>query len=140
MASLTLRVLLINLSLGYDPEFLRASQAIMQVESGGDPQALGDAGRAVGPYQIHRAYWQDAMRILGQDWPYELARNPDQALQAVYAYTRHYARFHHRPWTAETISRIHNGGPWGWKKRATRTYWRKVQIALRACAKGSAKR
>jgi hypothetical protein len=134
MVSLTLSALLLNLSLGYDPEFLRAAKAIMQVESGGDPQALGDGGRAAGAYQIHRAYWADAMRILGQDWPYEQARNPDKALQAVYAYTRHYARLYHRPWCAETIARIHNGGPRGWQKQATLIYWRKVEIALRARA------
>ena len=31
---------------------------------------------------------------------------------------------------AEKIARIHNGGPKGYKKRATNAYWRKVQKVL----------
>lgn len=130
MSTLTITALLFNLSLGADAEFLRAAKAIMKVESGGDPYAVGDGGAALGPYQIHRAYWTDAMRLLGQTWPYQDARDPVKALVAVWAYTRHYAQHHRRPWTAETIARIHNGGPRGWSKPATLRYWRKVQTIL----------
>lgn len=34
--------------------------ALMMVESGGDLNAVGDGGRAIGPYQIHEVYWKDA--------------------------------------------------------------------------------
>ena len=37
--------------------------AIQMVETGGDPNpenAIGDGGEAIGPYQIHELYWQDA--------------------------------------------------------------------------------
>ena len=37
--------------------------AIQKVETGGvaDPEnAVGDGGKAIGPYQIHDVYWQDA--------------------------------------------------------------------------------
>ena len=37
--------------------------AIQKVETGGeaDPEnAVGDGGKAIGPYQIHEVYWQDA--------------------------------------------------------------------------------
>jgi len=39
-----------------DARFLRVAKAIMWVESKGDPQAVGDGGKALGPYQIHKAY------------------------------------------------------------------------------------
>ncbi len=113
-----------------DP-FPRALKAMIQVESGGDPYAVGDGGRAIGVLQIHRAYWSDATRFLGVDWPYSQARDPVKAAMAVEAYTRHYARQYGRPWTVETIARIHNGGPTGWRKESTIPYYRKVQAHLR---------
>jgi len=110
--------------------FDRVIGAILSVESGGDGNAVGDGGQAIGPYQIHRGYWQDATRFLGVDWPYSDARDPAKAIRAVRAYTSHYARHYGRPWTAETIARIHNGGPLGWRKPATQAYWRRVRARL----------
>ncbi len=112
-----------------DP-FPATARAILYVESAGDPCAVGDGGRAIGPYQIHRAYWSDACRFLGVVWPYSDARDPVKALAAVHAYTSHYARHYARPWTPETIARIHNGGPLGWRKPATQAYWRRVRARL----------
>jgi len=49
------------------------------------------------------------------------------------AYMRRYAR---SAWTnplkfdAEKVARIHNGGPRGYKKKATEKYWKKVKILL----------
>lgn len=130
MSSLTVVGLLINLSLGADAEFLRTANAIMAVESGGDAYAVGDGGRAIGCYQIHRAYWLDAMRILGEDWPYSDARDPVKAMAAVRAYTKHYARVAGVKWNAQNISRIHNGGPLGWKRPATLRYWQRVKAVM----------
>lgn len=113
-----------------DAEFLRAVRAMIQVESGGDPYVVGDGGRAIGPLQIHRAYWIDATRLLGVDWPYSDARNPVKAVVACRAYTSHYAKQYKRPWSPETIARIHNGGPRGWEKPATIRYYRKVRKAM----------
>lgn len=107
--------------------FDKVLPAIMHVESGGDCNAVGDGGRAIGPYQIHRGYWSDATRLLGVDWPYSDARDPQKAELAVRAYTTHYAKHYKQPLTAETIARIHNGGPAGWKKQATMPYWTKVR-------------
>jgi len=129
MASLTAFLVLCQASLVEDP-FPAVARAIMLVESGGDPYAVGGGGRAIGPYQIHKGYWSDATRLLGVDWPWSDATDPVKALRAVRAYTRHYAAHFGRPWTAETISRIHNGGPTGWRKQATIRYYRKVQAAM----------
>ena len=37
----------------------RLLDAIARIESHGDPNAVGDGGRALGVYQIHRVYWED---------------------------------------------------------------------------------
>ena len=107
--------------------------AIRHVESGGlDPVPDGDGGRAIGPYQIHRAYWTDAHAFdptLGGS--YQDCRKRHYAERVVAAYMRRYARAAWAAGDAQTIARIHNGGPRGHKKNATKGYWRRVQARLR---------
>lgn len=99
--------------------------AIASVESNNNPNAIGDNGKAIGIYQIHRAYWQDAVdhdpSIGGE---YKDCFNPEYARRIVIAYMDRYA-----PANAsdETLARIHNGGPRGHKKSATLKYWSKVK-------------
>ena len=38
----------------------RLLDAIRHVESGGDPTVVGDGGKAIGPYQVHRDWWIDS--------------------------------------------------------------------------------
>ena len=38
--------------------------------------------------------------------------------------------------TNETIARIHNGGPNGWKRKSTMAYWGKVKQALEDITNG----
>jgi len=53
------------------------------------------------------------------------------------AYMKRYAR---EAWTdpskfdAEKVARIHNGGPKGYKKKATEKYWKKVLTELNRSA------
>jgi hypothetical protein len=105
--------------------------AIRAVETGGHPDpanAIGDGGRALGPYQIHRGYWLDAterrpdLRALG----YQSVTDQAIAEQIVIAYLTRYAP----DWNVSTLARIHNGGPRGHKKTATLGYARKVAAAL----------
>jgi hypothetical protein len=107
--------------------------AIAAVESGSDAQAVGDKGRALGCYQIHRRYWQDGTRILGVDWSYDQARNPAKARQVVRAYLLHYGRGR----SLIEKARIHNGGPRGYRKKATLKYARKIERALEQNAETS---
>ena len=107
-----------------DLEFLL--DAIAHVESNNNPDAVGDNGRAVGSYQIHRRYWQDGIRILGVDWKYRDARDPQKARQIVRAYLRYYGKGK----SLLDMARIHNGGPKGHKKKATLAYSRKVETIL----------
>jgi len=101
--------------------------AIRAVETGGerDPdQAIGDGGKALGAYQIHRAYWLDAtekdpaLRALG----YESVTDRAIAERVVIAYLTRYAP----NWKLDTVSRIHNGGPRGHLKNSTKSYAAKV--------------
>jgi len=104
----------------------RLLDAIAQVESRSDPNAVGDHGRALGVYQIHRRYWQDGTRILGTDWPYKDAADPVKARQVVRAYLRHYGR----DLSLIDMARIHNGGPAGHKRQSTQNYARKIEAIL----------
>ena len=116
---------------GFDPTPIL--DAIERVETGGhaDPaNAVGDSGRALGPLQIHRVYWQDAVEhdptLVANGETYASVRNRAYARRVVMAYWSRYAK----SWDSETLARIHNGGPKGHTKRATLGYWAKVQKAL----------
>jgi len=113
-----------------DGDWERLLDAIGHVESRSDPHATGDHGRAAGVYQIHRCYWEDGARILGVDWPYRDARDPQKARQVVRAYLSHYGKGK----SVIDLARIHNGGPQGHEKKATLNYARKVEAALNPTA------
>lgn len=107
--------------------------AICQVESNCDPDAVGDGGKAIGPYQIWKVYWLDALEYdpsIGGS--YRDCLNKEYAEKVVRAYWARYANERRlgRPVTDEDRARIHNGGPNGYKKTATEKYWKKVQDVL----------
>ena len=103
-------------------EIERLLDAIAHIESHYDPDAVGDGGRALGAYQIHRVYWEDGTRLLGVDWPHRDATNPKKARRVVKAYLLHYGNGK----SLVEMARIHNGGPCGYKKKATVRYARKI--------------
>ena len=114
--------------------------AIRQVETGGSPDegrgATGDSGRAIGPYQIWKIYWQDAA-VPGRNYS-ECLRDKDLSEQVVQRYMERYARSSLRRLQAgvgtledvERVARIHNGGPAGDRKQSTVRYWNKVRSVL----------
>lgn len=106
--------------------------AIRHVESGGvDNPPDGDDGRAIGPYQIHFVYWLDAK---GGDpslgGTYEDCRDRAYAEKVIAAYMLRYAPAAWESGDAETVARVHNGGPTGPDKDATKAYWRRVRARL----------
>jgi len=114
------------------PELLRK---IMQVESGGNPNVVGDNGKALGPYQIWESYFKDAVEynpeIVAGGKSYQDVTDPEFAEQVIRSYMDRYAtekRLGRTP-TAEDIARIHNGGPNGYKNDKTKAYWEKVKAA-----------
>jgi len=100
----------------------RLLDVIARIESRCDPNAVGDGGRALGTYQIHRVYWEDGTELLGVDWPHRDAADPNKARRVVKAYLLHYGRGK----SLLEMARIHNGGPRGDKKKATLPYARKI--------------
>ena len=108
--------------------------AIRAVESGScaDPaNAVGDGGKALGPYQIHRVYWQDAVdhdkSLVANGQTYDSVRDAAYAERVILAYWSRYAP----SWDAQTLARIHNGGPKGHVRKATLGYWAKVRAKMR---------
>lgn len=114
-------------------EFPGLIEAMIQVESGGDDNAIGDKNlkhKAYGCLQIRQPYVDDTNRVYKTRY---LAKDclGDRSLSmllmkrymAIYATPKRLGR---AP-TAEDIARIHNGGPDGYKKPATEAYWSKVK-------------
>jgi hypothetical protein len=128
-------ILLTPQSAGASPDdpMDRLLDAIAVVESGDNPAAVGDHGRALGPYQIHRAYWAEGTELLGVAWEYRDARDPQKSRQVVRAYLSHYGRGK----TLLDMARIHNGGPRGYEKAATLGYARKIEQVLSEEESGS---
>lgn len=116
---------------GVDEKFLAA---LRQVESSGNDKSVGDKGKAIGPYQIHWAYWKDATdfdKSIGGT--YKDCFNHEYAKKVVKAYLRRYAP---KDASYETLARIHNGGANIMKRQNTKAwhnttkYWAKVRKVL----------
>lgn len=110
-------------------------KAIHQVESSGrtGPGIVGDGGKAIGPLQIWQACWHDAVEFdpsIGG--VYQDCHDLKYACKIFDAYTARYAteRRLGRPVTDQDRARIWNGGPNGYKKKATLKYWKKVKEHL----------
>ena len=115
--------------------------AIRYVETGsqrnGGIGAVGDNGKALGPYQIWEIYWLDA-NIKNRRYK-EVLHDKKLSERVIYNYMKRYQPEPHRRFQAgtaslsdvEIISRTHNGGPKGILKKSTKTYFRKVVTALR---------
>ncbi|HPC97045.1 MAG TPA: transglycosylase SLT domain-containing protein [Sedimentisphaerales bacterium] len=102
--------------------------AVAMVESGGDPCATGDGGRAVGILQIRPIMVADVNRIVGQQQRYTLADRRDvrKSVEMFVIYCLHY-------WPAggpEQWARAWNGGPDGPQQAETEGYWRRVQTEI----------
>ncbi len=101
--------------------------AMILVESGGDPAAVGDGGRALGVLQIHRGVVADVNRRYRTAFRWEDAKNPDLAKEICELYLRAWAPADATP---EQCARIWNGGPRGHLKAGTETYWKKVEAII----------
>ena len=92
--------------------------------SGRHGPIVGDGGRALGPLQIHRAYHADS-RVAGA---YERVAELDYSKRVATAYLKRYAPEAWAKGDVETLARVHNGGPRGHLKSATKSYG--VRVAL----------
>lgn len=102
-------------------------RALHIVETSGRRGAiLGDNGKALGPLQIHRGYWQDS-RVGGT---YEQCADLEYSKRVVAAYLQRYAPEAYSKGDIQTLARVHNGGPRGASKPATLSYAAKVRRAM----------
>jgi len=101
--------------------------AICHVESGGKADAVGDGGKAVGAYQIHKICVRDVNRIIGKKkYTYQDRLNKAKSRQMCEIYIDHYGKGK----SDISKARIWNGGPRGYKKKATKKYGKKVKQYL----------
>jgi len=132
MRTVALSLIVLGLTGATPPRQQRILDAIRVVESGGrDDCPDGDDGRSIGPFQIQRAYWTDALafdRSLGGS--YEDCRRRGYAEDVVEAYMRRHVPAAWRAADAEVIARTHNGGPDGAREPSTVEYWLRVRRVL----------
>jgi hypothetical protein len=109
--------------------------AMRQVESFDGRTPVGDKGRSRGVYHIQACYIKDVNRVYGTRFKLDDRDDPVKAHRIVRLYLSHYGRVYTRvtgkPATCEVLARIHNGGPQGWRKKATVKHWRRVERAMR---------
>lgn len=108
--------------------------AIWELESGMRHSVrAGDDGRALGPYQIHEAYWEDAAEFDKSLSAFTYGDCSDAffARRVTAAYLRRWVPEAWENADAEVLLRTHNGGPRGATKQATLSYWEKGRKVLR---------
>ena len=91
--------------------------------SGRTGAIVGDQGRALGPLQIHRGYHQDS-RVAGD---YSRLADLEYSKRVATAYLKRYAPTAWEAGDVETLARVHNGGPRGHLKPATKGYGVRVK-------------
>ena len=105
--------------------------------------AVGDNGRSIGPYQIMKNYYKDAVKRnpeLAKRIKYKDLKGPgsvEKSEEIMQAYSNRYtttSRLGREP-TFEDAARNHNGGPNGYKRSSTRKYWRNVKRFKQAMKK-----
>jgi len=102
--------------------------ALIMVESSGNPNAYCKKEKAVGCLQIRPIMLREVNRILRKQKStkrFLLEDRWDCGLSKEMFYI--WRNWHHEDSSDEVIARNWNGGPRGWKKKATQDYWAKVK-------------
>jgi soluble lytic murein transglycosylase-like protein len=101
-------------------------EAVCRVESGGNPRAVGDGGKAAGIAQIWAITVKDINRFAGTKYTLNDRFDPVKSKQMFNLYVEHYGKGRSLQYKA----RLWNGGPGGNNKTATIAYWKKIQKHL----------
>lgn len=106
-------------------------RAIAKVESSNKVYAIGDNGKALGLYQLHKVYIEDVNRFSTKKYKHTDAFDAKISREIVRQYLTKYGKQYEmkekKKATYEVLARIHNGGPDGYKKTSTISYWKKVK-------------
>ena len=105
---------------------------LIVVESGGQNDAVGDNGNAVGCLQIWKIVVDDVNRIQKQEvFTYADRLSRPRSVRMAQIYLTHYGQAYERKTghraNMEVLARCWNGGPNGYKKQSTVKYWNKVK-------------
>ena len=106
----------------------RLLDAIAQVESAGDCNAVGDSGNAVGCMQIWPIMVKDVNRIIGKE---KYTLKDRYSRQKSYEMCRIFLNYYCKGMSDFNKARCWNFGPNGHKKKATIKYGNKVLRELR---------
>ena len=104
--------------------------ALILVESAGNPKAFNKKENACGCLQIRPIMVREVNRILrkqNKDKRFTRKDRWDCGLAQEMFYI--WMNYHHKNSSDEHIARNWNGGPRGYKKQSTEHYWHKVQKA-----------
>lgn len=118
------------------PKKMTLVEALIQVESGGNDNAVGDkhlTDKAYGCLQIRKPCITDVNKIFGTNYTADqMLGNRQLSLWVFNKYMELYANVRKlgRPVTDEDRARIWNGGPTGYKRDSTIPYWEKVEKLL----------
>lgn len=110
-------------------------EALIIVESGGDINAIGDKGKAWGCLQIQQVCLDDVNRIQKKvHYTKKDCFSKAKSVEIAKIYLDHYGKNYERRTglkpTFEVYARIWNGGPNGYRKRATVAYSVKAWKAI----------
>ena len=122
------------------------------IDNYGQEVSKGIEYQAIGAYQIHKIYVDDVNRILSlrgieNAFAYNDRWDKGKSRDMVAVYTEYYGtKAWNKIWDSgqfettderegfikyyELQTRIHNGGPRGWRKESTKAYWQKVKARL----------
>jgi len=111
-------------------DFEKFAKAIHQTETSGKLGAIvGDAGKALGPLQIHKVCWLDVQGKVGGK--YEDCAGLDYSKRVLFFYCQRYAPQALKEQDWQSCARLWNSGPgWKSKKNKTDSYWNKVKKNL----------
>ena len=107
-------------------------EAVCTVESGGNPLAVGDGGRAAGVAQIWAITVKDVNRFAGTKFTLNDRFDVEKSRAIFQLYTEHYAKGR----SDEIKAKIWNGGPNAMKATGKKlgnlnAYWHKIQKHLK---------
>lgn len=115
-----------------DTDWYVLFDAITEVESNRNPQAVNRKEGAVGVAQIRMICLRDCNRIVRHErWQPNDRYSARDSYEMFRVYVRYYLQQipqKHR--TMQSASRMWVGGPVGWKKARTKPYWKKVKAIL----------
>ena len=106
-------------------------EAMVWVESKGDPKAFAKREDAAGVLQIRPIMVNEVNRILNINkdnrfYTLDDRWNETKSIEMFYVFVDYY----HKDSSYEEIARCWNGGPKGLQKKQTKRYWKKVQNTL----------